>query len=272
MSIRVRSPGVGAVAAGIVVPRRAAVDRSGQPGERDLRGDRRRGVRRRWSPVRRSRSASSRLFVGSPTTATAGSDDAIRSRPSSRPRSRPGAPNLVDGDVFDLAIRGRPVTFRVVGRLDDFPGMARRRRVRRGPARLCRRRPDRQPDLPDGVLRRRTTGSSARASARPPRRAAGRSVIARHERYAAMRDAPLDCRGHQRVHRSPSWSPPPTPGWPSWRSSILHAQRRSREVGFLRTLGADRPAGRPADRGRARPAVAPCPRDRRRASASGWPG
>ena len=196
-------------------PRRAAVDRPGQPGERHLRGDRTRGVRRgrrrvahrarhlgrvrrvaddRHRGVRRRSDPGYRL-----DRAPAGEPEACRRR---RLRARD------QGPARDLP-RGRPAR--------RLSGAGPRRRIRRGPTRLACGRLDREPRSPDGLLRRRTAGPSVKACARRPLRAAGRSssrATSGMRRCATHRSMPRSPAGS----RSPSWSPPHTPGWRSWRS------------------------------------------------------
>ena len=171
----------------------------------------------------------------------------IRSRPSSRRAPGRAAPTSPTATSSNSTIRGRPVTFRVVGRLDDFPGMARGGAFVVAPFASLVGRLDREPDRPDGLLRRRRRRRSARACARPPRRRSGTVVVARHERYAAMHDAPLVAA----VTSGFTIALLVAAAYAALAVVavvILHAQRRVARGRLPADARPDRPAGRPADR------------------------
>ena len=129
-------------------------------------------------------------FVGSPTTATAGSKaDPIPAIVSTVLPA--GSPTLNDGEIFVLGVKGRPVSFRVVGRIDEFPGMATTGAFVVAPLASVMAGWTGNPLSPDGLLRRRSGRARATACALPSRDGSGTIVTARQERYAAMRDAPL---------------------------------------------------------------------------------
>jgi putative ABC transport system permease protein len=181
------------------------------------------------------------LFVGSPTTTTAGSkDDPIPAIVSTALPA--GSPRLADGDVFDLTIKGRPVTFRVVGRLDDFPGMARSGAFVVAPLASVVAGWTGNPITPTVYY---VAGPPEFAAGLRSAAAAssGTVVIGRDEQTAAMRDAPLTAAVTSgftvALLVAAAYA-----GLAIVAVVILHAQRRSREVGFLRTLGVtDRQVG-----------------------------
>jgi putative ABC transport system permease protein len=180
-------------------------------------------------------------FVGSPTGSTAGSKaDPIPAIVSTALPA--GSPSLADGEIFVLGVKGRPVSFRVVGRIDDFPGMATAGGFVVAPLASLLAGWTGNPISPtvyyvagpDGL------GDGLRAAAAGSR---GTVVTARHERYAAMRDAPLTAAVTSGFTLALLVAAAYA-GLAIVAVVILHAQRRSREVGFLRTLGlTDRQVG-----------------------------
>jgi putative ABC transport system permease protein len=154
-----------------------------------------------------------------------------------------GSPTLADGDLFELTVNGQAMMFQVAERLDGFPGISTGRPFVvasfgsiaaasggtplrasvyfvRGPAML------------EPALRASVTGTPALAA-----------VISRHDRYAGMHDAPLVAA----VGDGFALALVVAAGYAVLAVvavSVLHAQRRSREAAFLRTLGlSDRQVG-----------------------------
>ena len=135
------------------------------------------------------------------------------------------------------------MTFRVVGRLDDFPGMARGGAFVVAPLASLVAGWTGNPISPTVyyVAGPPELGDGLRAAAAAEQRD-GRHRAPRALRGDARRTAHR--RGHQRVHASPSLVAAAYAGLAIVAVVILHAQRRSREVGFLRTLGVtDRQVG-----------------------------
>ena len=134
------------------------------------------------------------------------------------------------------------MTFRVVGRLDDFPGMARSGAFVVAPLASLVAGWTGNPISPTVyyVAGPPELGEGLRSAAAA---SSGTVVVARHERYAAMRDAPLTAAVTSgftvALLVAAAYA-----GLAIVAVVILHAQRRSREVGFLRTLGVtDRQVG-----------------------------
>ncbi len=154
-----------------------------------------------------------------------------------------GSPTLADGDLFELKVNGRAMTFRVGPRLDTFPGIGAGRSFVVAPFESIAAasagtplRPTvyfvRGPATLDGGLR-------ASAAATP----GATVVVSRHDRYAAMHDAPLVAA----VGGGFALALVVAATYAAIAVIavvVLHAQRRSREAAFLRTLGlSDRQVG-----------------------------
>jgi len=180
-------------------------------------------------------------FVGSPTTSTAGSKgDPIPAIVSTALPA--GSPSLADGDIFVLGVRGRPVSFRVVGRLDDFPGLATRGAFVVAPLASLLSGWTGNPISPTAYYIAGPDGLGEGMRAAVAGRV-GTVVTVRDERYAAMRDAPLTAAVTSGFTLALLVAAAYA-GLAIVAVVILHAQRRSREVGFLRTLGlTDRQVG-----------------------------
>jgi putative ABC transport system permease protein len=190
------------------------------------------------SPVATSLASS---FTGAPTGQDAGTTDhpipAIVSK-----WSGPAAPVLEPGDRFALAFRGRTMSFRVVEQRDTFPGIS------AGSAFVV---------VPIDSIEQGWRGSPLhpttwfiRGSATVGQRlgdalaaTSGGTVLSRYELFAGMRDAPLVAAvigGFAlAVGLAVAYS-----ALAVVTVVALEAQRRSREVAFLRTLGmSDRQLG-----------------------------
>jgi putative ABC transport system permease protein len=181
-------------------------------------------------------------FAGSPT----GSDAGTVGRPIPAVVSTKlalGSPTLEDGDLFELKVNGRAMTFRVGTRLDSFPGIGKGRPFVVAPFESIAAASAGTPLRPSVYFVRgpATLDQELRSSLAVTPGAA--VVISRHDRYAAMHDAPLVAA----VGGGFALALVVAATYAALAVVavvVLHAQRRSREAAFLRTLGlSDRQVG-----------------------------
>jgi len=178
-------------------------------------------------------------FSATPTGNTAGTlDDPIPAVVSTKLAL--GSPTLGAGDLFELKVSGRPITFRVVERLDAFPGIKIGRPFVVAPLGSIVAASGGNPVLPTVYFVR---GPAALDEGLREAVAGAAVVVSRHDRYAAMHDAPLVAAvgGGFAVALVVAAA---YAVLAVVAVSVLHAQRRSREAAFLRTLGlTDRQVG-----------------------------
>lgn len=174
-------------------------------------------------------------FAGSPTGSDAGTvADPIPAVVSTKVAL--GSPILADGDSFELKVNGRPMTFRVVAKLDDFPGLSVGRPFVVAPLEAIAAASAGTPVQPSVYFVRgpASLDQGLRSSLAATPRAS--VVVSRHDRFAAMHDAPLVAAvggGFAlAIVVAATYAAVAVVA-----VVVLHAQRRAREAAFLRTLG-----------------------------------
>jgi putative ABC transport system permease protein len=150
-------------------------------------------------------------------------------------RLRNALETVAIGDTFDVSFGGRTVTLRVAQFFDDFPGIAPGEPFVIAPLEPVLAVPGARDPNPNVQFVRgsSSTGDALLAAAGGPDAVTVRS---RHEVYASLHDAPLVAAvtGGFAIALIVSGL---YAGLAVVAVVVLHAQRRSREVAFLRTLG-----------------------------------
>lgn len=153
-------------------------------------------------------------------------------------RAPPGTGALRLGDPFELTVFGRRLTFTVAGFRDAFPGISAGSTFVIAPfeAVLAGRGPALRPNL---LLVRGSAAAEPRLRARLVERSPSAVIFSRHARYAEMRDAPLVAAvgggfaialGAAAAYASLA----------VLAAMTLTAERRGRDMAYLRTLGLTR--------------------------------
>jgi putative ABC transport system permease protein len=169
-------------------------------------------------------------FFGAPIAPDAGSDaDPIPAVVSSRP------PGLAANTTFHLVLRGRRMAFRVVGRIDGFPGIPRTTPFVITSYRSVAAGWQGNPIAPE-VLFVRAPASAAGALQDLLGEGGSATVVSRYERFEALRATPLvgAVSGGFAVALALAAV---YAGLAVMAVVLLHAQRHAREAAFLRTLG-----------------------------------
>lgn len=157
-------------------------------------------------------------------------------------RLPPGSPTIPVGSIVEISVLGRPMTFVVSGIRDTFPGIPATEPFAIAPFGSVAAgwsgaggtlRPSlllvRAPGTADAAIRAATLAAPSGPATAP-------ALVSRYERYARMHDAPL-------VAAVTSGFIVALAVGVAYAALavvavvVLHAQRRSREVAFLRTLG-----------------------------------
>lgn len=147
-----------------------------------------------------------------------------------------GADPLATGDVFELGIDGQTLTFRVEGFVASFPGIARTEPFVIAPFESVAAAWQGSPPRPTTYFLRGPAGLEGGLRAKQEDGPGMPLVTSRYERFAAMHDAPLVAAvvGGFAVALGVAGA---YAALAVVAVVILHAQRRSRELAFLRTLG-----------------------------------
>lgn len=177
-------------------------------------------------------------FIDPPAGPDTGSEaDPIPAIISTRPLS--AAIALAVGDTFELGVRGQAMTFRVAATAPAFPGIARDDVFVVAPFASIAAAWQGPPLQPNVLFVRGADGLDARLRALIPGEPgdpATARLVSRGERYATMHDAPLvgAVTGGFAVALLVAGV---YAALAVVAVVVLHAQRRAREVTFLRTLG-----------------------------------
>jgi putative ABC transport system permease protein len=151
-------------------------------------------------------------------------------------RQPAGSGQVPIGSIVEITVRGRQMIFQVSGRRDTFPGIAPLEPFGIVPFESVAAGWSGTPIQPSVFLVRATSASDAPIRATLPAERGGPVLVSRYERYAQMHDAPLVAAvtsgfvlalGVALAYAALAVV----------AVVVLHAQRRSREVAFLRTLG-----------------------------------
>ncbi|MEX1170178.1 MAG: FtsX-like permease family protein [Chloroflexota bacterium] len=147
-----------------------------------------------------------------------------------------GTAQIPLGSIVEITIRGRPMTFQVSGRRDTFPGIAPLEPFVIVPFESVAAGWSGTPFQPNVFLIRAPAASDVSIRGLLPAEPGGPVLVSRYQRYAQMHDAPLVAA----VTNGFVLALAVALAYAALAVVavvVLHAQRRSREVAFLRTLG-----------------------------------
>lgn len=169
-------------------------------------------------------------FFGAPMGPDAGSDaDPIPAVVSSRP------PGLAADTTFHLILRGRRMAFKVVARIDGFPGIPRTTPFVITSYRSVAAGWQGNPIVPE-VLFVRAPAAAAEAVEGALGEGGSATVVSRYERFEALRATPLVAAVSGGFTVALALAAVYA-GLAVMAVVMLHAQRHAREAAFLRTLG-----------------------------------